>query len=70
MEKEMWTITDLLRKGYFESERAVRKAVRERRWPKPRKPGLRLLWEPHRVRAWVEGGCVRWIERSSKPGAF
>lgn len=67
MEEPMWTVTDLLRKNYFNSEQSIRLAIRDRRWPKPRKIAGRLLWEPERIRAWVASGAVCWIPRTNKP---
>lgn len=66
MEPDMFNISDLLRRNYFNSEQTVRIAVRKRKWPKPVIVGGRALWKRTTVEAWINNRSICWIERSKK----
>jgi hypothetical protein len=64
---ELWGIIDLLRNGYYDSDEAVRVAMRNRRLPKHFKIGNKVRWQRKTIEDWFRNGSIMWIERSNKP---
>lgn len=64
MRDELWGVIDLLRQGYFDSDEALRVAMRRRRLPKPFRVMGKLKWKRTTIEAWFANGTICWIPRT------
>lgn len=66
MHDPYWGLSDLIRMGFYESEPAIRQAIKNRRLPQPRKIGHKLKWRSSIIQAWFDNGTLYWIPRRGK----
>lgn len=66
MAQLMLGLSDLVRRGYYDSESTIRSHIQQRKLPPPFKVGGKLRWKTEVIEKWMADGSIRWIPRRNK----